>query len=177
MNKGEIMATNILSFSLNRCTRIESIDESHLKSVCSLTDTMIQAEVSLVVLMPDLAIESANGFFHHVWQDEIKDLDGLLKRLEGVRIGSGMLKIIRGLIGDEPGLRPLITLIEECCQGVILSLTKPILSKAPLDEDQKNDFYSRLVKKNIRLYDRCAAFGRGTPLVKASEASLAPEDS
>ena len=163
------MANNILTFSMNRCTSVEQVDDNRLKSVCHLKDCMTTAEVTIVVQMPDLEIKSVTGGFQHAYHEPVDDLDGKLKKLEGVRVGSGMLKIIKGLLGDADNLKQLVYMVEECCHGVILTLTKKVLIKAPDDEVGKFEFYSRMVEKNIRLYDRCAAFAKGSPLVENYE--------
>lgn len=163
------MATNILNFSMNRCTRVEKLDDNRLKSVCSLNDTVTTAEISIVVQMPDLEIKSVQGSFQHAYHEPIHDLNGLLKNLEGVRVGSGMLKIIKGLLGDTDNLKQVVYMVEESCHGIILTLTRNILTKAPDDEAGKAAFFSKMVEKNIRLYDRCAAFAKGSPLVENYE--------
>lgn len=165
------MANNILKFSLNRCTSIEPAGPGLLRSTCRLQDTLTRAEVSLTVGTPGLEIRSARGFFEHAYLDPVEDLEERLQRVVGVRVGSGMRKIVRGLVGDAENLEQVVYLLEECCDGVILSLTRKVLSQAPDDEAGKVEFYSQMVQESIRLYDRCAAFGKGTPLVRALEAT------
>lgn len=163
------MSNNILKFSMNRFTSVEKIADDRLLSICRLRDYVTDAQVCLEVQMPDLVIKSARGHFHHDRFDEISDIDQLFERLIHVRVGSGMLKIIEGLFGDAENLRQLTYMVEECCHGVILSLTRKVLLKAPDDEAGKVDFYSTMVEKNIRLYNRCAAFEKGGRLVKGYE--------
>ena len=166
------MSNNITLFSLNRCTAVEVLDDSSLLSVCRLRDTHTRAEVRLTVALPELAIVRAEAFLHHQWCPPPADLDQRLAKLTGVRVGSGMLKIISGLLGEEENCRQLVYMVEECCHGVILSLTRKVLLQAPDDEAGRFSFYSEMVKKSIRLYDRCAAFARGGPLVREYEAEL-----
>ena len=166
------MANNILTFSMNRCTSVEQIDDNQLKSVCRLKDSMTTAKITIVVQMPDLTIRSVTGAFQHAYHEPIDDLNGRLTKLEGIRVGSGMLKIIKGLIGDAENLKQPIYMVEECCHGVILTLTKKVLLKCPDDEAGKFEFYSKMVENSIRLYDRCAAFAKGSPLVENYERQL-----
>ena len=163
------MSNNILDFSMNRCTSVDAVDSTHLKSVCSLRDSFTNAQVTLVVSMPDLTLESISGHFHHSWLKQSDTLDPVFQGLVNTRVGPGMLKIIKGLIGDKEHHRELVYMVEECCHGVILFLTKKVLKKAPDDEKGKYDFYSNMVMDSIRLYDRCAAFAKGTPLVERYE--------
>jgi hypothetical protein len=159
------MSDNILKFSMNRCTDVERLDENTLRAVCRFRDTFTSASVEILASLPDLEIIKASGEFHHEWQ-EIPDLDDTLQKLLGVRIGAGMLKIIKGLMGKEENVRQLTYMAEECCHGVILALTKDVLAKAPVDEKGKLEFFSKMVRDSIRLYNRCAAFAPGSRLVE-----------
>lgn len=80
-----------------------------------------------------------------------------------------MLKIIKGLVGEEEELRQIAYMVEECCQAIIISLTKDILAKAPESEEEKIEYFSGMVRENIRLYNRCAAFAPGSRLVEGIE--------
>jgi hypothetical protein len=159
------MSDNVLKFSMNRCTSVERLDEDTLRSVCHLRDTFTSASIEILASLPDLEITRASGEFHHEWQ-KVPELDEILQKLPGVRIGAGMLKIIKGLVGEEDHLRQLTYMVEECCQGVILSLTKDILEQAPVSEEGKLEFFSKMVRDSIRLYNRCAAFAPGSRLVE-----------
>jgi hypothetical protein len=163
------MSNNILDFSMNRCTSVEAIDTTRLKSACCLRDSLTDARVEIRVALPDLTITSITGHFHHAWLKGSDTLEPIFDKLVNVRVGPGMLKIIKGLVGEAEHLKELTYMVEECCHGVILSLTKKVLVKAPDDEAAKADFYSNMVMESIRLYDRCAAFAKGTPLVEGYE--------
>ncbi|MCK5680595.1 hypothetical protein KAI46_07285 [bacterium] len=164
------MANNILKFSLNRSTNVEKLADGNLLSVCRLRDSFSDAEIRMVVKMPDLEIAEISGNFRHAYLDEVEVLNDLLQKLLGVRVGAGMLKIIKGLLGSAENLDQITYMVEEACHGVILHLTKKVLLKAPDDEAGQQIFYSKMVKKSIRLYDRCAAFAKGSPLVAELEA-------
>ncbi len=99
------------------------------------------------------------------------DYSRQLESLIGVRVGPGMLKIIEGLIPDIPFRDMLAYMVEECCHGVILSFTKDVLlqSPRPTEPEAEREFYSDMVRKNIRLYNRCAAFAPGSSLVEGIE--------
>ena len=162
------MPDNILKFSLNRCTCVERLEDNTLRSVCTLRDTFTSASVEIVSRLPDLEIVSAHGQFHHEWL-RVADIDEIFAKLKGMRIGAGMLKIINGLIGQREELRQLTYMVEECCQAVIISLTRDILVQAPESEEAKLEFFSNMVRENIRLYNRCAAFAPGSRLVEGTQ--------
>jgi len=163
------MSNNILKFAMNRNTSVEKINGGNLRSVCRLRDTMTDAEVVIEVKMPDMEVCAISGHFRHAYWGEIEDLDHRLQAVIGVRVAAGMLKIIKGLMGEEENIQQIVYMVEECCHGVILILTRKVLLKAPDDQAGKVVFYSEMVKKSIRLYDRCAAFAKGTPLVHELE--------
>lgn len=159
----------ILTFQRNRCTSVTQIDENTLLSSCHLQDTLTDAFVEITVKLPDLEISDVRGEVRRTYQAECRDQDDALRKVLGVRVGPGMLKIIEGLMGDATDCGQLAFMVEECCHGVILSFTKDVLLKAPPEETGKKDFYTNMVKQNIRLYNRCAAFAPGSSLVEDIE--------
>ncbi len=169
------MSNNIVKFAMNRNTSVEKIEGGNLRSVCRLKDTFTDAEVAIDVKMPDMAIAAISGHFRHAYWGEIEDLDQRLQAVIGVRVAAGMLKIIKGLMGEDENIQQVVYMVEGCCHGVILNLTRKVLLKAPDDEAGKIEFYSNMVQKSIRLYDRCAAFAKGGPLVLEYEAKLAAD--
>jgi hypothetical protein len=128
-------------------------------------DCILNIEVSL----PELEIVNLNCQVHRSGPDTPPDLESRLQKLLGIRVGPGMIKIINGLIGKDPGYAEMSFMVEECCHGVILSLTHEELKKAPLEPHDSLDYFRSLVQKNIRLYNRCAAFAPGSPLVEGIE--------
>ena len=60
----------------------------------------------------------------------------------------------------------MIFMIEECCGGVILTFTKDVLINAPKDKLGEKAFFENLVRSNPRLYNSCAAFAPGSPLME-----------
>ncbi|MCP4691223.1 MAG: DUF2889 domain-containing protein [Desulfobacterales bacterium] len=160
---------HILSYSRNRCTTVEQIDEETIRSTCSLQDTLTDGRVEITVKLPDLEITSASGGFSRTWQKACRHTDEALQKVIGVRVGPGMLKIIPGLIEEVTDCGQLTFMVEECCHGVILAFTKETLQKTPGQMEGSVKFYQDLVKKNVRLYNRCAAFAKGSVLVEGVE--------
>ena len=158
---------NILNFSRNRSTGVNQIDESTIISTCRLQDFFTNGFVEIKVKLPDLEIVEIKGDFERTHKEEYKnDVNIVLKKVIGVRIGSGMLKIIKGLMGDGSNYKELIFMVEECCHGVILSFTKKNLLLSPKNAEDSAEFFRNLVKDNIRLYNRCAAFAPGSSIVE-----------
>ena len=161
---------NILTFKRNRSTCVEQIDDDTMKSYCRLQDTFTDAYVEIVVRLPDLEIIEAKGEFTRSLRNEcLMDENESLKGVIGVRIGPGMLKIIKGLMGKNIDCKELVFMVEECCHGIILTFTKKGLLSASKEERDKDEYYANMVKKNIRMYNRCAAFAPGSSLVEGLE--------
>ncbi|MFH1137376.1 MAG: hypothetical protein V1816_15010 [Pseudomonadota bacterium] len=160
---------NVPMFIRNRCTSVEQVDELTIRSTCRLQDTLTGAAVEILVKLPDLEIIAAQGEVSRTYRDECLDQSGPLQKMVGVRIGSGMLKIIKGLIGESTACSQLGFMVEECCHGVILAFTKDTLMQAPRDQELTADFYREMVKANTRLLNRCAAFAPGSSMVEGVE--------
>jgi hypothetical protein len=158
---------NTLCFSRNRSVNVMKIDDKTMKSSCRIQDTLTDAFTQITVGLPDLEIVSAVGEFNRYLGNSFPQSDKALQKIKGVRIGSGMLKIINGLIGEH---KELAFMIEECCHGIILSFTKDTLKDLPEDVNLRRDTFAGMVKENIRLYNRCAAFAPGSSIVKDIDA-------
>ena len=158
--------TTILCYSRSRSTSVEQVDEETLISTCSLQDTLSEAFVRIRVQFPELMILQAEGKFIRTASGEDIPVDAALEKIKGVRIGAGMKKIIRGLMREVTNNEELPYLLEECCHAVILAFTKDALALAPKEDAQSTEFFKKMVKENIRLYNGCAAFAPGSPLVE-----------
>ena len=160
---------NILCYSRIRSTNVVQIDAQTLISTCHLHDSLTDAWVRIHVRLPELEILSADGKFNRSYQNDCLHIDAALEKMKGVRIGAGIKKIIRGLTGEISSCRELPVLIEECCHNVILSFTKEALKDAPKKDKQSREYFKEMLKKNIRLYNSCAVFSPGSPLVEGIE--------
>ncbi len=158
--------TTILCYSRNRSTSVEQIDDETLVSTCTLHDTLTEAFVRIHIRFPELKILQAEGAFIRSDKGEKINMTEALEKIKGVRIGAGMKKIVRGLMAEVTACHELPLLIEEACHGVILAFTKDALAMAPKENAQSTEFFQKMVQENIRLYDRCAAFAPGSPLVE-----------
>ena len=157
---------NLLCYSRNRATSVEQIDDKTLVSTCRLQDSLIDAEVTLFIRLPELEIMRAQGTVTQRNGTACRGVGSALERVAGVRIGAGMKKIIRGLVGEATDCLELAVLIEECCHAVILAFTKDMLGQVPADLPREKDFFANMVRENIRLYNSCAAFAPGSPIVE-----------
>ena len=163
---------DLVCFSRNRHTAIEFIDQNTLRSVCRLQDTLTDARVQIKVKLPDMEIIAAEGRFERGRRSECHDINDALKKVRGVRIGSGMIKILKGLLSEATDCKELAYMVEECCQAVIIGFTKDFLALCPDDPDEAFNYFRGMVKENTRLLNRCVAFTPGSSIVEGIE----PED-
>ena len=160
----------ILCFTRNRCTTVEALDERTTRSTCRVQDTVLDAVVEILVQAPDLEIIDIRGAVRRAGGRGDRDFSPDLRKVIGVRVGPGIKKIIRGLLGGLPLLEIWSTLLDECCNGVIMVFTKEVLLQVPKDPAGEKDFFSNLVRANPRLYNSCAALSSHSPLMGGLEA-------
>lgn len=155
----------ILSFSRNICTFVEQIRDDLMTSSCRLQDTLMDAYVEISVKIPDLEISGIKGRLERSFSGEQIDVEEAFKKILGTRVGPGIKKIIRGFTGNSASEKQLAFMMEECCNGLILSFTKDQIKKIPKDPKKAKHFFENLVRENPRLYKSCAALSPGSPLV------------
>lgn len=156
----------ILLFSRNRCTAVEQVDDRTFRATCRVQDTLREAWVEIMVKAPDLEIIRIKGEIRRSLEEREKDVTDDLQKLTGSRVGPGIKKIIRGLLGHSPRTEQLAVLVDECCNGVILSFTKDVLARAPRDGAGEKEFFAGMVRANPRLYNSCAALSADSPLME-----------
>lgn len=159
----------ILCFARNRCIKVEQLDEQTIRSSCRLQDTRMEISVELLIKLPHLEISQAQGLILQAPEGRDRDVSNFLQKAVGVRIGSGLKKILKGIKRNSAIDNQLIYMVGECCDGVILAFTKDVLLHAPHDPDKEIEFFKNVVQANPRLYDSCAAFAPGSPLVEGIE--------
>ena len=159
----------ILCFSRNRSVQVEKIDDQIMRASCRLQDPILEAYVEIRVKLPDLEIVAVDGQVTKSLRKDQFDMPDSLKGAVGIRIGPGLKKILRGGMGKTEDQKQLTFMIEECCGGVILAFTKEVMLEVPKDKKLEKDYFHNRVKTNIRLYNSCAAFAPGSPLVEGIE--------
>jgi hypothetical protein len=127
----------------------------------------MEAWVEVLVRSPDLDITQAKCKVKRFRQGDLLDLSEDLKKVIGTRVGPGIKKIIRGVLRDNPFVGPVSILLDECCNGVIMSFTKDILVLAPKDRAGEKKFFADMVRSNPRLLNSCAALSEDSPLMDA----------
>ncbi len=161
----------VLNFSRNRCTSVKQINSETIRSTCRLQDTLTDAWVEITVKLPDLEITDVTGKFLRTYQNNCLDIADACQKMVGVRIGPGVLKIIKGLVSEVTDCGQFGFMVEECCHGIILSFTKDQILQIPEGEEIEIEAYQQMVRDNLRLYNRCAAFAPGSAMVEGIDPS------
>lgn len=165
----------IQHFRMNALTTVEALEERLWRVTARCEDDLFAAEARLEIKLPSLDIRSA---VLEVTRDElgtVHDLTAARENLIGVRVGPGMTKIVRAVVGGENGSDRVAELVLEAMEMLINALTVPELRKSTeiggetLDYEKEgpkfrlNDLVIgeeqvRVLAENPRLKDSCAAF-------------------
>ncbi len=156
----------ILIFSRNKCIYVEDVGDSIIKATCKVQDTFGEGYIEIKVRSPDLEIVEVHCNISYADLEPELEIAKYLEKLVGSRIGPGIRKIIRGILGDSKYSEFISSLLEECLNGVILSFTKDVLSSAPVDPEGEREFFANMVRANPRLYNSCAALSQESPLME-----------
>lgn len=153
-------------FARSRTTSVEEVATGLLRTVCRLNDTLAEMRVEMQVKLPDMEIAEVTGSIDRCFDSSEYKVLELLPGLAGVRVGPGMAKIFKGLVGEAAADSQLLFMVEEACHGVILSSTKDMASMAPNEDDLPADLFREMARANTRLVGRCAAYAEDSPMVK-----------
>jgi hypothetical protein len=131
------------------------------------TDDLLKAEVRLTVQLPDLEIVEATAELDRLVPRTWSNAGELIKKVEGVRIGGGLRKIVQGLLGGPQGCSLLVNAVLESANAVILHFTRPVLQNSEnLEGDAMLASLKEMVKNNPRLVRSCVAFQDDSPIMK-----------
>ncbi len=172
---GEREVILFLDFQNHHLVTVEQREQGLWRVTARCEDNIFAAQLTLEVKMPALDIRKASV---EVTRDEIgmvPDLSPAVERLVGVRVGPGMTKIVRGVLGGPKGSVRVAELALEAMEMLVNALTLPELRKgvetagAPLkhEKDGPKVFLNdtvigleavRTMASNPRLKDSCIAF-------------------
>ena len=155
-------------FLRNKVVEVESQKGGALRVSYRLTDDLLKLEVNLVVMPPDLEIVEANAKADRLPSKAFEKASSLIEKIEGVNIGPGLRKIVKGLL-SEKGESPLLAdAVLECCNSVILHFTRPgiEIGETVEDPEEKLALTRAMVQSNPRLVRSCIAFQDDSPIMK-----------
>ncbi len=165
----------ILDFQMHTIATVESAGPGLWRTVARAEDGLFSAEVSLDVRAPALDITGARVDVKRDDLGLVPDLSRAARDLIGIRVGPGMTKIIRGVLGGDNGSDRVAELVLEAMEMLVNAITVPELRKAfaiggeplkfegdgpkvVLNDVAIGDDTVKLMASNPRLKDSCAAF-------------------
>jgi hypothetical protein len=159
-------------FLRNKIVEVESQADGTIRTSWRLADDLLRADVNLKVQPPDLEIVEAEADLRRLVPEAWRPAPEWIKKIEGVRIGSGLRKIVQGLLGGDSGCPVLVQAVLESSNAVILHFTRPVLQQGErLEGDDAQAFLRNLIENNPRLVRSCVAFQDDSPIMKGRRQS------
>jgi len=156
-----------LSFARNKVVEVEPLADDALSISWRLVDSLLQAEIAMKVRVPDLEIVEVDARISRSPHDTCAAAPELVKKMVGVRVGPGLRKIVRGLLGGASGCSEITEGVLECCNAVILHFTLPqIRMGEQMTEEQRREGWKMMLEANPKLAGSCVAFAPDSPLMK-----------
>lgn len=156
-----------IRFLRNKVVEVEPQTDGRLAVSWRLTDDLLKASVSLTVQPPDLEIVGAEAKLERLVPRAWATAPEMIKKIEGVRIGAGLRKIVQGLLGGPNGCSVLRQAVLESSNAVILHFTRPGLQLGErLEGDAKMEHLRKMVRDNPRLARSCVAFQDDSPIMQ-----------
>ncbi len=165
----------ILDFQSHNLTVVEELEPGLWRITLRADDNLFSAKIMIDVKAPALDIRSATLEVTRDVFGQIPDLADVAKKLIGVRVGPGMTKIVREIVGGASGSDRIAELLLEAMEMLVNAITVPELRKATelggtrpevFGDESVTELNDRvigleMIKKlaaNPRLKDSCAAF-------------------
>ena len=156
-----------IRFLRNKVVEVEPQPDGSLAVSWQLTDDLLKAEINIKVQPPDLEIVAAEAQLGRLVPRAWSSAPVLIKKIEGVRIGAGLRKIVQGLLGGPKGCPVLAQAVLESSNAVILHFTRPGLQAGErLADEDKLNFLRDMIKNNPRLVRSCVAFQDDSPIMQ-----------
>jgi hypothetical protein len=156
-----------IRFLRNKVVEVEPQPDGSLAVSWRLTDDLLKADITMTVQPPDLEITEAEAELGRLVPRAWSTAPELIKKIEGVRVGSGLRKIVKGLLEGPRGCPILAQAVLESANAVILHYTRPGLQAGErLADDEKLNFLKNLVRNSPRLVRSCVAFQDDSPIMK-----------
>ena len=157
----------MIRFLRNKVVEVQPQADGSIEVSWRLADDLLKAEVDLEIQLPDLEIVAAEARLDRLVPEAWLSAPELIKKIEGVRIGSGLRKIVQGLLGGSNGCPILVQAVLESSNAVILHFTRPVLQAGEkLADDEKLAFLRDMIKNNPRLVRSCVAFQDDSPIMQ-----------
>ena len=158
-----------VAFMRNKMVEVEPSAEDMVAVHWRLTDDLTDVEMKFVFQLPDLEITEAQANVKRSLYREGVDAPAAVSKVIGVRVGPGLRKIVRGLMGGSTGSIDLTEGVLDCCNAVILHFTLPGIQAGEqyrdITDEERINFMREMVKGNPRLPRSCIAFADDSPIM------------
>ncbi len=159
-----------IRFLRNKVVEVTPLSDGSLAVSWRLTDDLLKAEVNLKVEPPDLEIVQAEAALDRLVPRAWSTAPQLIKKIEGVRVGAGLRKIVLGLLGGPNGCSVLVDAVLESANAVILHFTRPVIQVGEsLEGDEKMANLREMIANNPRLVRSCVSFQDDSPIMLGLE--------
>ena len=156
-----------IRFLRNKVVEVSPQSDGSISVAWRQTDDLLKAEVNIIVQPPDLEIIAASATLDRLVPRAWSNAEELIKKIEGVRVGAGLRKIVQGLLGGPQGCPLLVYAVLESANAVILHFTRPFLQiSETLEGDEMLASLKEMVKNNPRLVRSCVAFQDDSPIMQ-----------
>ncbi|MCP4754309.1 MAG: DUF2889 domain-containing protein [Proteobacteria bacterium] len=157
-----------LRFLRNKVVEVETLPDGNLAVSWRLTDDLQKAEVDILFQPPQLEILEADARIDRFVPQACQSASEQIKKVEGISVGSGLRKIVAGLVGGSDGCSLLAEAVIESANAVILNFTRPGIEfgESVTDEAEKVALYQEMVKSSPRLVRSCISFQDDSPIMK-----------
>ncbi len=158
----------ILRVLRNKLVEVEPLADGTLSVSWRLTDDLLKLNVRLIVQLPDMEIIEAEAEMDRFIPKGCESASELIKKIEGISIGSGLRKIVGGLLGGTDGCSTLVNAVLESSNAVILHFTRPGLQMAEgiPDAEEKMAGLRSMIQSNPRLVRSCICFQDDSPIMQ-----------
>ena len=159
-----------IRFLRNKVVEVSPLSDGSLAVSWRLTDDLLKAEVNLTIQPPDLEIVQAQARLDRLVSRNWSTASDLIKKIEGVRVGAGLRKIVHGMLGGSSGCSVLVHAVLESANAVILHFTRPVVQVGEcLEGAAKLANLREMVKSNPRLVRSCVVFQDDSPIMQGLE--------
>ncbi len=157
-----------IKFLRNKVLEVEPQADGNLAVSWRLTDDLLKMNVQLLVQIPEMEIIEADAVVSRFPPQGCLNASELIKKTEGINIGSGLRKIINGLLGGSDGCSLLVDAVLESSNAVILHFTRPGIEimEAVTDPEDRQKGFQAMLQANPRLVRSCISFQDDSPLLK-----------
>ena len=162
-----------IRFLRNKVVEVNPLSDGSLVVCWRLTDDLLKAKVNLKIQPPDLEIVQAEAVLDRLVPRAWSTAPELIKKIEGVRVGAGLRKIVQGLLGGPNGCSVLAHAVLESANAVILHFTRPVVQAGErLEGEEKLANLREMINNNPRLVRSCVAFQDDSPIMQGLNRGL-----